>query len=127
MRKFKIFAVTLLFASVCNAQQLIPTTPNINGTGGSVKSKDGANCTQGTKSTPIVDFGLTASPPPDYLYYQNNASQEMRYGLFARVVIPFGGSNNAIDCSEMYYLEIERLRIELDKARQNKDVQVIIR
>lgn len=124
MCKLKAFTVAILFTGLCQAQNVIPTTPNTNGTGSSVRSKDGVQCTQGTKSTPIVDFGVSTFTQPNYYAVQ---PQQNNQSVYARIVIPLGNESPSVDCLELYQLEIERMRIELDKLRSGQNTEIIVR
>jgi hypothetical protein len=59
---------------------------------------------------PYVDMGLVGSQDP---YRRNTTS------AYARLVVPLGERPRRIDCTSLYQLEIERLRMELELARMS--------
>jgi hypothetical protein len=59
---------------------------------------------------PYVDMGIVGSQDP---YSRNTTS------AYARIVVPLGERPRRIDCSQLYQLEIERLRMELELARMS--------
>lgn len=126
MRKFTYFFIPLLFFNICYAQVTFPNPPNNNVNGSSVKSKDGVQCNQGTKTGPAFDMGVAGTPQTPHSTIQNGGSQST-YNLYARVIIPLGNTNQSIDCLELYNLEIERLRIELERLRNNDTPSIVVK
>ena len=127
--KNSIIGVLLIFqASSVVAVPLMPSTPqNLIG-GDSVRGRDGTTCTQGTHVGPTLDFGVatsrnnfnTDSQQQDFQNQQfslnNNSGNDI--GFYARIIVPLGNDPERIDCTQLYSLEIERLKMELESMKK---------
>lgn len=68
-----------------------------------VRAADGTTCRSAVSgSGAYVDVGVIGNPMGD--------SQQSAYG---RIVIPLGARRSRLDCTQLYALEVERLRTEL--------------
>lgn len=61
-------------------------------------------------SGPYVDAGVVGSQDP---YARSSAT------AYARVVVPLGRAPKRLDCTRLYDLEIQRLKLELELARMS--------
>ena len=127
--KNSIIGVLLIFqASSVVAVPLMPSTPqNLIG-GDSVRGRDGTTCTQGTHVGPTLDFGVTTSrnnfntdsQQQDFQNQQfslnNNSGNDI--GFYARIIVPLGNDPERIDYTQLYSLEIERLKMELESMKK---------
>ena len=121
--------IILFFQSFSSiAVALVPSTPQNNIGGDSVRGRDGTTCTQGTHVGPTLDFGVTTSikqnntntQQNDYINQEfslnNNSGNDI--GFYARIVVPLGNDPERIDCTQLYALEIERLKMELENMKK---------
>lgn len=92
--------------------------------GDDVRGRDGTTCKQGTYAKPTIDFGVAMSTGgansqnnsiPNVQQAMTNSNSS--YGVYARIVIPLGADPKRIDCTQLYALEIERLRAELERLK----------
>lgn len=131
---YKSYSIILLF--FCNqllAAPMLPSTPGNSVGGDSVRGRDGTTCTQGTHTGPTLDFGVTgtqntnsanSSSPTIVNNYFNGTSESTNstnggdFGVYARIVVPLGFEPERIDCTQLYSLEIERLKIELENLKK---------
>lgn len=112
---------------------MIPTTPQNSIGGDSVRGRDGTTCTQGSHIGPTLDFGITgtqntnsanSSQPTIVNNYYNGTQQSSNsttggdIGVYARIVIPLGEEPSRVDCTQLYSLEIERLKLELENLKK---------
>lgn len=68
-----------------------------------VRASDGTTCRSAvSNSGAYLDVGVIGNPSGD--------SQQSAYG---RIVIPLGQRRSRLDCSQLYALEVDRLRTEL--------------
>jgi hypothetical protein len=120
----------------------MPSTPQNSIGGDSVRARDGTTCTQGSHVGPTLDFGVTGtqninntnSSEPNIInnYYngtqQNSSNTDTGsdIGVYARVVIPLGNDPERIDCTSLYSLEIERLKIELENLKKSGSSAVTV-
>jgi len=75
-----------------------------------VRAADGTTCQSAVGGDgSFVDFGAIGTPP--------TSDVDESASVYARVVIPLGRKPKRIDCSQLYELEIARLRYELELAR----------
>lgn len=122
-----------MFCSSILAAPMVPTTPQNTIGGDSVRGRDGTTCNQGTHVGPTLDFGITgtqntnnanSSEPIVVNNYYNGTQQSANsttggdIGVYARIVIPLGEEPARIDCTQLYSLEIERLKIELENLKK---------
>lgn len=73
-----------------------------------VRASDGTSCRSAVGgSGAYLDVGLIGNPT-------NSVKNNSYYG---RVVVPLGRNPKRLDCSKLYELEVERLRMELELAK----------
>lgn len=87
----------------------MPTAPSA-GWGDEIRSAGGVSCRSGSNGA-RADFGITSEPTTDQ--GQNNA-------IYARIIIPIGGPKR-VECNDLYNLELERLRLELQMLRESQE------
>lgn len=101
----------------------------IGGMGDEVRSRDGVICREGSQGSSL-DIGVAAnsgtSGYPGYLGAPQNIGNN-NATAYARVTIPLGGARQRVDCNRLYELELQRLRLELEQARQSQGATVVIR
>lgn len=125
---YKSSIVLVFICSNCFAVPLMPSTPqNVIG-GDSVRGRDGTTCTQGTHTGPTLDFGVTTSRNNNNTDIQQNDYNNQEYllnnnsgndiGFYARIVVPLGNDPERLDCTQLYSLEIERLKMELENMKK---------
>lgn len=79
-----------------------------------VRAADGTSCRSAVGgSGAYVDMGLIG---------KKSVSNEGAY--YGRVVVPLGGGSKRLDCSRLYDLEVERLKLELEMAKAGMGQQV---
>lgn len=107
-------AATLVLSGSAYAQSSVEQTNNNNSfqlpgvslQSGSdeVRAADGTSCRSAVGgSGAYLDIGIIGNP-------SNISASQSAYG---RIVIPLGGPKKRLDCTKLYELEIERLRVEL--------------
>lgn len=73
-----------------------------------VRAADGTSCRSAVGGNgAYLDMGAIGSP-------SDNMQSSSVYG---RVLIPLGASSKRLDCSQLYQLEVERLKMELELAK----------
>lgn len=122
----------LCWSITSNAIPLMPSTPQNTTGGDTVRGRDGTTCTEGTHVGPTLDFGVSgtkntansnsSSPQVINNYYADQESASNNngndIGVYARIVIPLGNDKERIDCTQLYALEIERLKMELENMKK---------
>lgn len=80
-----------------------------------VRTADGTSCRSAVGGDgAYADFGVIGAPE------NNNTSLDSSSGsvaVYGRVVVPLGGRSERLDCTKLYELEIQRLKMELQLAR----------
>lgn len=95
----------------------LPPAPGQSGGEDSISTPSGLNCRQSLNSNgPILDLGIAGT---SQFVRETNAflsDDEDDYSAigYARIVIPLGKKPKRIDCSQIFELEIERLKRELE-------------
>lgn len=81
-----------------------------------IRTSDGTSCRSavGGDGT-YADFGVMGSPDT------NEVGGAV--AVYGRVVVPFGGTSERLDCTKLYDLEIQRLKMELHLARMGVNKQ----
>jgi hypothetical protein len=75
-----------------------------------VRAADGTSCRSAVGGNgAYVDTGVIGSP--------GQGSTDFSGAVYTRLVVPLGGGKRRLDCSSLYELEIQRLKMELDLAR----------
>lgn len=99
----------------------LPAPPT--GTGGedAIETSSGTRCRQSINSNgAYLDVGLTGtagSPPNANRGSFFSDSRDREATAYARVTIPLGKRPQRIDCSEVYQLELAKLRREVELLR----------
>jgi hypothetical protein len=95
-----------------NNQQFGVNLPQVGLPTGSdeIRTTDGASCRSAVGGNgAYMDMGVIASP--------ENEDANASAAAYGRVVIPLGYKAKRLDCSKLYNLEIQRLKMELELAR----------
>jgi hypothetical protein len=75
-----------------------------------VRAADGTSCRSSLGSDgAYVDMGMIGK--------KNQLNQNNDGSYYGRVVVPIGKASKRLDCSELYKLEVERLKLELELAK----------
>lgn len=124
MRSRYVSLIWLALIESAAAQQIyIPQTQRPSGQD-RIRTRDGVECSQSIDSALTFDAGAMALPPNwtnGYGYNPNPQPQtpnQWNYGGYARITIPLGMPPRKIDCGELYQLELQRLRLEVEYLRQ---------
>ncbi|MEE4210519.1 MAG: SPOR domain-containing protein [Parvularcula sp.] len=93
-------------SSVFNQNSVnLPGAPSVSGQD-MIRGADGTTCQSAVASGgPYLDFGVLQSAD---VYARESAA------LYGRVVVPIGRRAKRVDCSKLYNLEIERLKMEVE-------------
>ncbi len=96
-------------SSVFNQNSVnLPTAPITTGQD-IVRGADGTSCQSAIASSgPYLDVGVLQSQD----FYQRDSA-----AVYGRIVIPIGKRSKRLDCTKLYQLEIERMRMELELLR----------
>ncbi|MEM9837799.1 MAG: SPOR domain-containing protein [Pseudomonadota bacterium] len=96
-------------SSVFNQNSVnLPSAPSVSGQD-IVRGADGTTCQSAVASGgPYLDVGVLQSQD---FYARDTAA------LYGRVVFPLGKRGKRLDCTRLYQLEIERMRMELELLR----------
>jgi hypothetical protein len=75
-----------------------------------VRAADGTSCRSSLGSDgAYVDMGMIGK--------KNQFNQDNDGAYYGRVVVPLGKASKRLDCSQLYSLEVERLKLELELAK----------
>lgn len=119
LRVGTLFVTGCLFLHPANAQSAGGESFNLPGVSlpqgtDEVRAADGTSCRSAVGgSGAYVDMGLIG---------KKGASNDGSY--YGRVVVPLGGGSKRLDCSRLYDLEVERLKLELELAKAGMGQQV---
>ena len=96
-------------SSVFNQNSVnLPSAPITSGQD-IVRGADGTSCQSAIASGgPYLDVGVLQSQD----FYQRDSA-----AVYGRIVIPIGKRSKRLDCTRLYQLEIERMRMELELLR----------
>ncbi len=121
-------SVELALSSAAAAQSgvYLPQAPQGPGGEDRIESASGTRCRQSINSSGgYVDIGLAGSAGsgiPKQSGVLISINERDREALaYARVTIPLGRKPKRIDCSQIYELEIARLRQEVELLRMNAE------
>ena len=79
-----------------------------------VRAADGTTCRSAVSGNgAYLDLGVIGTPKSSAATTSARASNDHNFSAYGRVVIPLGRSSKRLDCTELYALEVERLKIEL--------------
>lgn len=103
----------------------LPTAPTGPGGEDTIESSTGTRCRQSINSNgAYLDIGVVGSVASKL---PNNAigvvfDQRDREGLaYARITVPLGSRPKRIDCSQIYEMEVARLRREIELLKMNTE------
>lgn len=78
-----------------------------------VRAADGTSCSSSISgSGAYLDLGVIKN---------NERAVQQGVATYGRVVIPLGGRSKRLDCTQLYQLELERLRTELQLLKMGLD------
>lgn len=140
---YKSYAIiALLFCKPVFAVMVMPATPQNSIGGDAVRARDGTTCTQGSHVGPTLDFGVTGtqninsmnSSQPNIVNNYYNGTQQTStnsgsgsdIGVYARIIVPLGDEPERLDCTSLYSLEIERLKLELENLKKSGSSAVTV-
>ena len=141
--KIAIYAFACLLSGASYSQTIVvPGTPTAITGGDEIRGRDGTSCKQGTHQRPTLDFGVTTGINQgmngSVMPYQNSQSQSVdmlnqqsnnaanNFGIYARVVIPLGSEPERLDCTQLYAMELERLKMELERLKKSGSAAVTV-
>lgn len=124
-------SASLALAAAAHAQTGIYLPPAPHGPGGedTIETASGTRCRQSINSSSgYVDIGLAGSAGsgvPDagragnvFISINDRDREALAY---ARVTVPLGKKPRRIDCSQVYDLEIQRLKQEIELLKMNAE------
>lgn len=118
----------LLLGSAAMAQVGIYLPPAPVGPGGedTIETSSGTRCRQSINSNSgYVDIGVAGSAgsglPERQGVFINIADRDRQAMAYARVTVPLGKKPRRIDCSQVYELEIEKLKQEIELLKMNAE------
>lgn len=128
VRVLALAACLLLEASPALADTYgvyLPPPPSGPGGEDSIETPGGTRCRQSiNNSGPYLDLGATgtaASPIGDVARQFVTDQRDREAMAYVRLTIPIGRRPQRIDCNEVYQLEIQRLRREIELLRMNAE------
>lgn len=73
----------------------------------------------------IGSFATNDNKEPKH-YYGNSEESKFgdandSFGVYARVIIPLTGSKKRVDCNRLYDLEVQKLRLEIERLKNAKE------
>ena len=111
-------ALILAVASAPAADGILLPSPPV-GPGGedAITTSEGVRCSQSMNSSGgYLDFGVAGGDLSEYTSQPAAGGGNSAIG-YARIIIPLGASPKRLDCSELYNLEIERLKAEIEMLK----------
>lgn len=102
----------------------LPSSPTGPGGEDSIETSSGTRCRQSMNSNgAYLDVGATgsAASPLDPQRVYGGDSRDREATAYVRVTVPLGRRPQRIDCQQVYQLEIERLRREVELLRMNAE------
>lgn len=91
---------------------LLPPPPVGPGGEDSITTSEGVRCSQSINSNGgYLDLGVAGGDLTSY--YNEYTPQQLGAVGYARIIIPLGSAPSRLDCSQLYQLEIERLKSEI--------------
>ena len=83
----------------------------------SITTSEGVRCSQSINSSGgYLDFGVAGGDLDTYAYPTSTPGNQSAIG-YARIIIPLGQAPKRIDCSQLYDLEIQRLKAEVQMLK----------
>lgn len=123
-------AAELLVCSAAVAQPGIYLPPAPMGPGGedTIETASGTRCRQSINSNSgYVDVGVAGSAGSGVPDARSNsvfisiADRDNQAIAYARVTVPLGKKPKRIDCSQIYELEIQKLKAEIELLKMNAE------
>jgi hypothetical protein len=115
-----VFAVLILASSspaLAAEGLLLPPPPVGPGGEDSITTSEGVRCSQSINSSGgYLDLGVAGGDLSTYYSTTSTATNNTAVG-YARVIIPLGKRPKRIDCSQLYQLEIDRLKAEIEALK----------
>lgn len=94
---------------------LLPPPPVGPGGEDSITTSEGVRCSQSINSSGgYLDLGIAGGDLSTYYSSNQNVATNNTAVGYARVIIPLGKRPKRIDCSQLYQMEIERLKAEIE-------------
>ena len=96
---------------------LLPSPPVGPGGEDAITTSEGVRCSQSINSSGgYLDFGVAGGDLSNYASPSSARRANSAIG-YARIIMPLGVSPKRLDCSELYDLEIQRLKAEIEMLR----------
>lgn len=111
-------------ALAANNGLYLPPSPTGPGGEDAIETSSGTRCRQSMNSNgAYLDLGATgsAASPLDPARVYGGDSRDREATAYVRVTVPLGRRPQRIDCQQVYQLEIERLRREVELLRMNAE------
>lgn len=111
-------ALTLAASPALAADGLLLPSPPV-GPGGedAITTSEGVRCSQSINSSGgYLDFGVAGGDLSTYSNPGSTPGAQSAIG-YARIIVPLGASPKRLDCSELYDLEIARLKAEIEMLK----------
>jgi hypothetical protein len=116
-----LFGLGVVVAAAAAHAQLSLSMPyGSAGYGTDSISANGVNCSNAINGSAQFETGVLATQdrPTNQTVSTNNSSNDMRTGLYARVVVPINPPKSRIDCSRLYEITLQRQQLELQALRE---------
>lgn len=95
----------------------MPPPPTGPGGEDSITTSEGVRCSQSINSAGgYLDVGVAGGDLSTYSYSSSESAPNSAIG-YARIIIPLGQSPKRLDCSQLYDLEIQRLKTEIAQLK----------
>ena len=114
-------ACAALILAVSNAPAaegiLLPSPPVGPGGEDAITTSEGVRCSQSINSSGgYLDFGVAGGDLSNYAVTGTSSGDQSAIG-YARIIIPLGAAPKRLDCSELYDLEIARLKAQIEMLK----------
>jgi hypothetical protein len=97
---------------------LLPPPPVGPGGEDSITTSEGVRCSQSINSSGgYLDLGVAAGDLSSYYTTMTPNSVNNTAVGYARVIIPLGKRPKRLDCAQLYQLEIDRLKAEIEALK----------
>lgn len=97
----------------------IPTGPT-NYQSDKIRSGD-IDCSNAIGGGTNLEFGVTGVINNAGSPFSDNADQTKDVGLYARITIPLDGPKDRINCNDLFRLELEKRRLEVEQLKREVD------
>jgi hypothetical protein len=97
----------------------LPSPPVGPGGEDSITTSEGVRCSQSINSSGgYLDFGVAGGDIDSYAYTTPGLPSAPQSAIgYARIIIPIGSTPKRLDCSQLYNLEIARLKAEIQALK----------